>query len=84
MKKCEMNVFGKVPILACFLVKKIKGLKKWVQNDEFLPNKRFWPSFPEAEILHGAAKYLYHFFIFYGSTSKNAIKICFFHDEVNQ
>ena len=40
-----------------------KKVKNWLENDDFLPAKRFRLSFPEinsnwAEILHGAAQYL--------------------------
>ena len=60
-----------------------------MENDDFLLAKRFQLLFPEinsnwAEILHGAAQYLYEFPMLYGPTSENAEKIHFFRDELNQ
>ena len=71
-----------------FCGSKLWRIKNWVENDDFLPAKRFWLSFPEnnsdwAEILHEAAQYPKEFFMFYGPTSENAKKVPFFRDELN-
>ena len=72
-----------------FFWSKLWKVKNWAENDDFLPAKRFWPSFLEfksdwAEIVHWAAQYPKQFFMFYGSTSENAKKVHFFCNELDQ
>ena len=59
---------------------KLWKVKNWAENENFLPTKWFWLSFPEinsdwAEILYEAAQQI---FMFYGPISENAKKLHFF------
>jgi hypothetical protein len=57
VKKSEKNAFRRMPILACFLVKKMGGKKVGV--------KRILLSFVGAVILDEVQQCTRHFFVFY-------------------